>query len=131
MTPDELRLAAHILDAEAESLRRCNTDASGEWVLYYEGQADREAHDEMRALAAKLRAMADASSAPSGWQPIETAPRDGTRVLLREKFGHFEYVGRWMDPGPDGADAMWADPDGEYQIYPNLWHPLPPPPEAK
>jgi NTP pyrophosphatase (non-canonical NTP hydrolase) len=55
MTADEMRRAAHILDAEADALRRDNTDASGEWIVYYEGQADREVHDELRSLARILR----------------------------------------------------------------------------
>lgn len=63
-----------------------------------------------------------------GWQPVETAPRDGTRVLL---FGPFDgdapalYVG-WWDDDEDCWRASrfdllaWLDP--------THWMPLPPQP---
>jgi hypothetical protein len=35
------------------------------------------------------------------WQPIETAPRDGTRILVRSKNG----AGIWTDP----CVAWWLD----------------------
>lgn len=59
MTTDQMRRAAFILDAEAYELRLCNTTESGEWFVYYEGQADREAYDEFIALASLLREHAD------------------------------------------------------------------------
>ena len=42
------------------------------------------------------------------WQPIETAPKDGTRVLL---YRHVLFVdGRWIDSQQIG---YWDDPDIE------------------
>jgi hypothetical protein len=29
------------------------------------------------------------------WQPIETAPKDGTRILLRERWAGYPFVGYW------------------------------------
>lgn len=84
------------------------------------------------------------------WKPIETAPRDGTEVLLwRADAGVF--LGRWTcpndfltdaeierldlseecaeDPGWFFADFVSGDRcDGD--LAPTLWMPLPPPPET-
>lgn len=66
-----------------------------------------------------------------GWQPIETAPRDGTEVLLYHKFKqgkrthHFRKVGMWST-----KCKRWFMDDVEYP-KPTLWHPLPPPPEER
>jgi hypothetical protein len=60
------------------------------------------------------------------WQPIETAPKDGTRVLAclvgdTFPFLTFSFGGQWIDD----------DTQGEV-IYPppTHWQPLPKPPEA-
>ena len=46
-----------------------------------------------------MKMLADALRTPQGWQPIDTAPRDGTPVLLWEDglIGVFY----WGDPGVD------------------------------
>jgi hypothetical protein len=62
------------------------------------------------------------------WQPIETAPKDGTRITL----GTTEYGGvvwndcRWekMTRKPD----RWASFIGPVPWTPTHWMPLPPPP---
>lgn len=70
-----------------------------------------------------------ASAMRDGWQPIETAPRDGTRVLL----AHDEWVGAgaWCKEG-NGNGPFWTDysvaswPYEEYaEIAPSHWMPLP------
>lgn len=61
----------------------------------------------------------------SGWQPIETAPKDGAWVLVIE--GQVpdkpQFVAKWNDYG-------WVDCDDDvnYTINPTHWMPLPEPP---
>lgn len=93
----------------------------------------------------------------SAWQPIETAPRDGTLILLGRAANEehdrdaISVPGRWYDGFEDAPDDMGHD-DGfmdvdfngdfscgrsfgnpEYQsrgYQPTHWQPLPEPPEA-
>lgn len=72
----------------------------------------------------------------SEWQPIETAPKDGTEILLC--FGSNVMSGQWDDqryrkmPNPywrgvkDYMGVMWFRAN-----QPKCWMPLPPPPEVK
>lgn len=56
-----------------------------------------------------------------GWQPIETAPKDGTWVLLAEDnevfAGHWA-EGEWRDYGDIGCNGIT-------EVQPRLWMPLP------
>lgn len=77
------------------------------------------------------------------WQPIETAPRDGTRLIVAiGEFvtaaywdAQFEYV--WDDDADtDGYRGAWTDntvASWNYQerteLQPTAWQPLPAPPE--
>ena len=69
------------------------------------------------------------------WQPIDTAPRDGTSVLLFLPTGA-QTVGCW-DPDFDDLDEPgWTDYTVEswayeevVRLYPTHWMPLPTPPE--
>ena len=66
-----------------------------------------------------------------GWLPIETAPTDGTDVIL------------WVAPWKTGAEGRYIEDEGWYlanvhptdahgeQIYPTHWMPLPSPPASK
>lgn len=88
---------------------------------------------QMREWAASLEAEAKHQS--SGWQPIETAPKDGTWVLLSG--GLIDYgwehgatkpssvVGQWNDDASCWQFA-WYDGGyyGEYE-NPTKWQPLP------
>lgn len=70
------------------------------------------------------------------WQPIETAPRDGTRVLTVRKtsMGHYRprtaYWCQRYGAGITGASG-WKCALGHHWIYPDFWMPLPEPPESK
>jgi hypothetical protein len=67
----------------------------------------------------------------TGWQPIETAPKDGTRILavgpertvvitLWGKVSHVPIYG-WLD-------QVAGDPEDTTYWHPTYWMPLPPPP---
>jgi hypothetical protein len=69
------------------------------------------------------------------WQPIETAPKDGTAILIwpaqSALTGSTEcmiisYVVRWHD-----WKESWIEASGEEYdtFYPTHWMPLPPPPK--
>jgi len=70
-------------------------------------------------------------AAKPGWQPIETAPKDGTNVLLLNDKGNMA-AGLWLD-GVLGSG--WFLRGGNKPDYffnnhrgPTHWMPLPPPP---
>lgn len=74
------------------------------------------------------------------WQPIETAPKDGTRVLLftdeltpptiqaqwRPYEAHFDGAGEWVDVWNNDPIETNSGP-----IKPTHWRPLPAPPQQK
>lgn len=70
------------------------------------------------------------------WQPIETAPKDGSRILVYGEETMLAVVwGPYYDFKPvQGSEKMgwtiWdADVGGE-AIHPTHWQPLPPPPNT-
>lgn len=70
------------------------------------------------------------------WLPIETAPKDGTRVLLWSLDADpalMPVIGEYDDDGPEpwGA-AWWQDPTTDHfpiDADPTHWLPLPGPPQ--
>lgn len=79
------------------------------------------------------------------WQPIETAPKDGTPILLSNgvdvSFGNWikedfsireirDIEGRYVDQIENQQEAQWMDWDGGMQPDPTHWMPLPPPPPS-
>ena len=72
----------------------------------------------------------------STWQPIETAPRDGTEILLKVpllweepqgRIGSGDYVSAyWYDE----SSEYWRDRLGQWVLLdrPTHWLPLPKPP---
>lgn len=83
----------------------------------------------------------------NGWLPIETAPKDGTAVLLFEP-AEDRYLNEGLEYGPKVGQLLcmgvgtWCQTDsgedywGDYHDLnvlmsePTHWHPLPPPPET-
>ena len=55
------------------------------------------------------------------WQPIETAPKDGTEILAWDGIEH--KIARWDEP------SGWFLSDW-MRCYPTHWQPLPAPPES-
>lgn len=64
-----------------------------------------------------------APSVPNEWQPIETAPRDGTHVLLANK------TGTRVADGMYGNYKVWSWP--YVMVEPAYWRPMPPAPGAQ
>lgn len=60
------------------------------------------------------------------WQPIETAPKDGTRIIYYEVYHGQAHIGLgfWWN-GDDLNRAGWHD--GLY-VFPTHWMPIPNPP---
>lgn len=126
-----------------------------EWGHHQEAGNVRDGDDlesyefELRVIGQLLRFGFDtghghANRAPQ-WQPIETAPKDGTAVLVmqnnwpgckngvaEECNGHNTYVAAWWADERGGAGAwicyMDAFRDPECPIQPTHWQPMPPPP---
>lgn len=62
------------------------------------------------------------------WQPIETAPKDGTLILIAKggaSAWHNMFAGYW----DEGLGEFKYHRDG-YVRNPTHWMPLPPPPET-
>lgn len=119
-------------------------DENGEFVRWEDYQAllaAYEANKYIDVLATvstgkSLLAGVFSQFANSGWQPIETAPKDGTKVLVYDEsyglpqkawFGkdHFkeEYEGWLFGDGDDYSCGLYFTP-----IEPTHWMPLPKPP---
>ena len=72
-----------------------------------------------------------------GWQPIESAPKDGTQVL-----GFCEYaaedrkiwIALWIDDDAEPDGGFWRDASHQDSMTsdaePTHWHPLPAPPSS-
>ena len=66
----------------------------------------------------------------SEWQPIDTAPRDGTRVLLTIQYGVRQRleIGYW-GRGLSRETGSWRFHRVHNDDRPTHWMPLPAPPE--
>lgn len=73
------------------------------------------------------------------YQPIDTAPKDGTEVLLWEKYGYVPVVALYsVQAGKWRASREHYDVDGDAYLVDTLcqeiithWAPLPTPPESE
>jgi hypothetical protein len=63
------------------------------------------------------------------WQPIETAPKDGTHILAWPCWD-IVYVVKWTNRGQYGS--YWVEASGEEysDADPTHWMPLPEPPKG-
>ena len=76
------------------------------------------------------------------WHPIETAPKDGTYVLITGGAPGYGWDGRRHDfPTPPCVVAAFLEPQWQFAYYdsgfygiwinPTHWMPVPPPPSAE
>lgn len=115
---EALNAAADLSDCKAEILRlQAKTKAQGEEV-----RITRENDEAKDSEIERLRAAAQ-----SAWQPIETAPTDGTNVMIaedhRESRGEAYYDAeecRWYLANTGRGD--YPDP---HEPFPTHWMPLP------
>ena len=93
-----------------------------EWVRNRYGVV--RAHPEWRGLCEAFNAGRSAALAAPQWQPIETAPRDGSAILVA--VGRFIYCVEWNE-----EFEWWAVDDnklGPFRLRgqaPTHWHELP------
>ncbi len=65
-------------------------------------------------------------AAERDWQPIATAPKDETQILIWWEGDEFMNIGYWED----GKHGGWHSTEGERFESPTHWQPLPAPPET-
>lgn len=82
-------------------------------------QIDQELQTEIKAEIAE--ALAALRAQPAGWEPIASAPKDGTEILLGHPDGSLS-VGWWK---PRGASIGWTDGGTFSMSWPLYWQPLP------
>ena len=67
------------------------------------------------------------------WQPIETAPKDGSDILFWSQRGGY-FAGNWPPecrPGSwEKARGRWTGSSDRKAEIATHWQPLPPPPDA-
>lgn len=64
--------------------------------------------------------------ATTDWQPIETAPKDGTRILAWNSGWEQPTIAHWYSY-PGGSNNRWDNDDG-VELCPTHWMHLPPGP---
>lgn len=102
---------------------------SDAWLMARGESAERQLH---AAASALIAAATHQEQAPAGWQPIETAPKDGTKFL---GYRRGEIATSYRTPRDDCEMWTFGGASGSFEFYPNLrpthWMPLPPPPATK
>lgn len=86
-----------------------------------------------RLLAAFANTTPNLSGDVKGWLPIETAPKDGTRVKLLTQGGK-EDIGYWSNYpryNPDDLPGEWSTEFGNCDTPITHWMPVPEPPDRK
>lgn len=68
----------------------------------------------------------------SGWRTIESAPKDGARILAyaMTRSGEKIAIMRWHQPGNPKARGFWYALGTGGTREPTHWMPLPKPPES-
>ena len=121
------------LDLEQINSRlRMFTEVNADWVNSLGSSAlPYLLRTDIPALIAEVKRLRAVPLVPQGWQPIETAPKDGTRVLLcwfDDIIAPIIHVGWNLGGGRRWQDTHhWLHNDGS---WPTHWMPLHDPPVA-
>lgn len=82
------------------------------------GELRQDRRDDYETLAARI--LSDAAAIRErmgeGWEPVETAPRDGTMILWSHEPGKFHAI-------------CWPDYEECFDAVGSVWHPIPALPE--
>ncbi len=75
-----------------------------------------------------VRALVGARKTAATWQPIETAPLDGSEIIVWS-YREDAFVAFWHGPS---NSWLWTSRDlsGDERLDPTHWQPLPPPPKG-
>ena len=81
----------------------------------------------------RINLFADATAAlaayrTAAWRPIETAPKDGTRMLVYRPSGRYNLTLVGVDLRDNHYDGTWWHSRQDEQ--PTHWQPMPQPPET-
>lgn len=125
-TPDELRAMASSVSDGASS----PGDVLRELKRKIDFRIGAHSEGDIAVNVLTLRQWADTLATllagRTGWQPIATAPKDGTRLLLWD--GILQFTG-WCAEHIGSGERFWTD--GHLgRAYPTHWMPLPDPPSA-
>lgn len=138
-TPEAARLAeeARKLAAKLRTPEVFHTQVSKEWEEYATVERTRgPSHDAIYTadLLDALAALSQPDEARDArWRPIDSAPKDGTNVLLVNRRGNMatglwqgegQFAGWWLRGG-NGPNVFFNDHHG-----PTHWMPLPDAPDA-
>lgn len=102
----------------------CNSFHHSKGEFHSHSEPCKPAAEYVEALA-QARAALTAAKA-GGWLPIETAPKDGTRILVWRKHATRPLIARYQ------KDFEWFEDEDGVHLY-NLiyWQPLPNPPKEQ
>ena len=120
--------------ARDASPSECAVRRAAKMLLRYDGGEGSECYHAMKLFDARqaLRAALDASPPIDPWQPIATAPKDGTRIIIA--WGGVTTVGKYLDnsKAPYMPWAGWVPVSGDSWPAgrPTHWKPLPAPPSV-
>lgn len=124
----------NLLDARGFRIAWCGTDGNHEkdgeliandlLILIAIGEAVGELHEKALESRAALEAQNEALKKRVEWQPIETAPKDGTVILVCELEDDFVTIGKFNEGHWNGVDHGVHINSG-LRIAPTHWMPLP------
>jgi len=106
---------------EREAERRLAEKTTAENRAIHVGRAS-ECTDVMAMLDSFVEAASPPPATPQEWQPIETAPKDGTSFLAASPASSV-FLGHWANGLVDGAS--WTDDGGYESRHATHWMPLP------